>query len=162
MSHLFTIDQMVTASVERSFEAMTDFDRWPDWMPNLVRLERLNHKPFGPGFSWREVRRFMGREGAEVFEVTEMVLNQSLSLRVDGTKGTTGRGEFLFDYEFVPKGGLTQISLQGEVKGLGWFGDLMFWIMGGVYKRAVAGDLAAFRRYVESPRSLKASFEVPI
>jgi uncharacterized protein YndB with AHSA1/START domain len=150
MSHLFTIDQTMAAPVERVYAAVTGFDAWSEWMPNLVRLERLNDLPFGPGFEWRETRKVFGREGTEIFTVEALDPGHALKTRCDGRRGSMGRGEFRFSHTLTPKNGLTLVSLQCEIDGLGWFGDWTFRLMGGMFKRAIAGDVSALRRYVES------------
>jgi uncharacterized protein YndB with AHSA1/START domain len=149
MAIIFSNDLTVAAPVERVFAAQIDFDSWRKWMPNLIRLEKLNDKAFGPGFRWREVRKMFGREASEVFEVVGMERNVFLALRIDGREGTTGRGIFNFRHDYVPKGGLTVLSTITEIEGMGWIGELMFKFIGGSFKRAVAADMAAFKAYVE-------------
>lgn len=152
MSHLISLEVVIAAPIERVYAAQIDFDRWSEWMPGLIKLERLNDKPFGPGFRWREVRRVMGRDASEVFEVTALEPERMMTLKVDGKDGSMGRGLMTFRYDFVPKGALTQLALLSEIDGLGWFGDLMFRLFGGSFKKAVARDLHAFKAYLEVPR----------
>jgi carbon monoxide dehydrogenase subunit G len=149
MSHLFTIDQTIAADTGRVFERLTDFENWKEWMPNLVSLERLNDKPMGQGFAWRETRKFFGRTAAESFEVRLYEPHHAFAVVCDGTKGSMGQGQFDIRYDLIPKGGLTQLSVMTEVSGLSFWGGLGFRLFGGAFKRALAGDVHALRRYIE-------------
>jgi hypothetical protein len=149
MSHLFTIDQTIAAAQDRVFHRLTDFDQWQAWMPNLVKLERLNDAPMGPGFQWRETRKFFGRLAVETFEVRLYEPDYAFAVTCDGTKGTLGQGVFDIRYDLIPKGGLTHVAVIAEVSGLKGWGGWMFWMFGGSFKRALEGDVSALRRYIE-------------
>jgi uncharacterized protein YndB with AHSA1/START domain len=80
------------APPERVFAAITDIETWQKWMQNLVRVEKLTPGPFAMGSQWREVRKIMGKEGAEVFEVVAIDPPRGMELYVDGAKGSTKKG----------------------------------------------------------------------
>jgi hypothetical protein len=149
MSQLFTFDQTIAADSGRVFDRLTDFDNWHEWMPNLVKLERLNGKPMGPGFAWRETRKFFGRAAVETFEVRLFEPKHAFAVVCDGTKGSLGQWQFDIRYDVIPKGGLTNLSVMAEVSGLSFWGGLGFRLFGGTFKRALAGDVHALRRYIE-------------
>lgn len=149
MSHLFTIDQTIAAAQDRVFHRLTDFDHWHDWMPNLVKLERLNDRPMGIGFQWRETRKFYGRFATETFEVTVYEPENAFGMRCDGSKGSMGQGQFDVRFDLIPKGGLTHVAVIAEVSGLSFWGDIGFRLFGGTFKRALEGDVSALRRYIE-------------
>jgi carbon monoxide dehydrogenase subunit G len=149
MSQLFSIDQTIAAAPDRVFKVLTDFDRWQDWMPNVVKLERLNEKPMGPGFQWRETRKFFGRAAVETFEVRLYEPIHAFAVVCDGTKGSLGQGQFDIRYDLIPKGGLTHVAVMAEVSGLSFWGGLGFRIFGGTFRRALEGDVSAMRRYLQ-------------
>jgi len=136
--------------------ALTDVPGWAQWVPNMVRLDmlddgRLSDAPFGVGTRWCEVRRMFDREASEEYEVTALEHLQQLSLHVDGRKGSTGRGEYRFRYRLEPVAIGTRLHLETDILGMGW---LFKRVVGRLFHRGIrhtlAGDLAAFKRHVES------------
>src|SRR5262245_22426694 len=133
MSH--TMD--IAAPPERVFAAISSVDALHAWMPNLVSIEPLTEGNVRVGSQWRETRKLMGHQASEVFEVTALDAPRRLGLRVDGTKGTSGKGEFLFDYtlEPTPAGTLLKMDSVVNMPG-GWFIKLLGKFFCGMMKKA--------------------------
>jgi len=144
----FTVTQHFVAPPERVFDALTDLEGAADWMPGLVGIEQLTAGDFGPGTEWRETRRMFGHEATEQFEVTDCEPPRHLGLRVDGTRGTSRRGEYLFDYRLEPSGGGTEVVLHGQIRELGTIMGLLGRLMKGPYRKACAKDLEALARHL--------------
>ena len=151
MSVQFEASERIGTSAEQVFDALLDLDAAHRWMPGFVRLERLTSGPLQVGSEWRETRRFLGKEATEQFELIEQDRPHRLALRVDGTKGSTGRGEYLFTYRLGPANDGTEVRLSGDIRGLpgvtSWFGKLLV----GPYRKACVKDLKALKRYLEAP-----------
>lgn len=145
----FTLTEHIAAPPDRVFFHLTDIEHWGRWMPNIVGIERLTSPPFDVGTQWRETRQMYGKSATEHFEVTAHNPPRTLSLYVDGRKGSSGKAEYRFDYVLVPEGSGTRLELRGEISGMGWWGDLLGRLLGGMFKKAIAQDNAAFRAYVE-------------
>ena len=145
----FTLSEAIDAPPDRVFAVATDLDAAAQWMPNFVGIEKLTAGPIAVGSRWRETRRMFGREATEHFEVTALVPNQSMELHIDGSKGTSGKGEYRFGYTFEPSAEGTLVTLSGEVSGMGKFMELVGRVFVGPMKKAIAKDLAAMRRYIE-------------
>lgn len=128
---------------------LTDLDGWKLWMPGLVAAEKRTSGGFGVGTEWKETRKIYGREAAEYFEVTRCDAPTRLGLRVDGSRGASGRGEFLFNYELRPEAGGTRVQLQGEIRFPGWFWNLLGRAFLPGYRKACARDLEAMKAYCE-------------
>ena len=133
---------------DQVFDAMADLDGATYWMPGLVGLERLDAGALGPGSRWKETRKIFGKEAFEVFEVTEFVRPTRLGLRVDGSQGTSSRGEYLFQYRLDPENGGTRVHLDGEIRGLSGLLAVFGRLMAGPYKKACAKDLQALSAYL--------------
>lgn len=138
------------APPERVFAAITDTDSWHKWMHNLVRVEKLTEGPLGAGSQWREVRKIMGKEGAEVFEVVAFDPPRGMELFVDGTKGSNKRGEYRFKYTFENVGGKTRMTMHGSITGMGCMGVVFGFLFKGIFRKAIAKDHAALRKHVEA------------
>jgi uncharacterized protein YndB with AHSA1/START domain len=147
----FTLHEQIAAPPERVFAMLTDLDEARRWMPNLVRMEKLTSTPFGRGTRWREVRKMYGREASELFEVTACEPSKSLELYVDGTQGSSRRGYFRFRYELQPAEGRTTVTLSAEIGGMGAIMELLGRLFMGSFQKAVAQDMTAMKRQIESP-----------
>ncbi|WP_230467257.1 SRPBCC family protein [Lujinxingia vulgaris] len=148
MALSYTLNHHVNAPPKAVFEAMLDIEDFGAWMENFVRVERLDEGEMGPGSSWREVRKIMGREGAEVFEIRALEPDRRLELYVDGTKGSTGRGEYHYVYELEEREGGTAVKLHGEME-MGALFNLFGRLMLPMFKKMVNKDLEALARHVE-------------
>lgn len=145
-----TFVEEINAPPERVVAALTDIEAWHKWMPNLVRAEKLSDGPFGKGTRWRETRRMFGKEAAEEFEVVSFDPPRGLELFVDGTKGASKRGEYRFKYRFEDVGGRTRMTVDGAITGMGPLGDALGFFFKGVFRKAIAKDHQALRKFVEA------------
>lgn len=150
MSIRFEISRNVRVRPEPVFAALLDLDSAKDWMQGLVGIERLDDGQLRVGSQWKETRKMYGTQATEFFEVMEIKEFEKIVFRCDGTKGTTGKGEYLFTYILRPIHDGTEIILHGEIGGLTglakWFGKLI----SGTFKKACAKDLDALIPYLES------------
>lgn len=115
MSIEFQVTEVLPAPPQRVFQAMTNVDEYAAWMPDFVRVERVGDVAQGAGARWRETRKMFGRETTEEFEVTHYHPPSHLSVRVDGSRGTSGKGVFDFDYKLAQRVGGTEVRLTGRV-----------------------------------------------
>jgi hypothetical protein len=94
-----------------------------------------------------------GREATEEFQVTAVDRPHRLELRVDGSKGSSGRGEYLFTYRLEPSdGAATDVRLTGEIRGLTGVAGVVGRLFSGTYRKSCAKDLAALKRHLEAVR----------
>ncbi len=151
MSITFTVTRELAASPHEVFNAMTNLDDAGDWMPGFVRIQRLGAPgELSVGSRWRETRRMLGKEATEEFEVLEMSPPSRLRLRVDGSRGTSGSGEFIFSYTLVPTVLGTLVTLDGDIRGLAGMMVVMGRVFSGICKRACARDLAALGHHLKA------------
>lgn len=149
MSIRFEVKRTVHVSQEKAYKAVLDLDAATHWMKGLVGIERLDEGHLHVGSQWKETRKMFGKEATEHFEVIELEEPQKVVLRCDGTKGTTGKGEFVFTYILTPLGEHTEITLFGEIKGLTGLAKLLGKMIAGTFKKACAKDLDALKSYLE-------------
>ncbi|MFI8577606.1 SRPBCC family protein [Rossellomorea aquimaris] len=152
MSIPFEVKRNFQVSKELAYRSLLDLDSAKHWMQGLVEIERMDEGPLREGSQWKETRKMFGKEATEHFEVVELVESEKIVLRCDGTKGTTGKGEFVFTYLLASSGDQTEVTLLGEIRGLTglskWFGKLMV----GAFKKACAKDLDSLRDYLEKTK----------
>ncbi len=146
----FTVQQHFANAPDRVFQALTDLDGAANWMPGLIKIEVLSEGAIGKGTEWRETRKIFGKEVTEQFEVTRFEPPTGLALRVDGSKGTSKRGEYRFEYQLTPRKGGTELTLHGAVRGLGGIVGLISKLFG-TFEKACAKDLQALATHLASP-----------
>lgn len=148
MAVRFFLQEFLPAPPDRVFRALTDLAAAAHWMPDLVRIEPLDPLPLREGSRWRETRRMGEREATEQFEVTRLTPPRELRLRVDGTLGSSRRGEYHFHYRLQPLGAGTELELRGEIRGLEGMLEIVGMLVGGPYRSACANDLRALGGYL--------------
>jgi uncharacterized protein YndB with AHSA1/START domain len=150
MAANFATSVYVEAPPPVVFSALSQIERWKDWLPNLVAVEKLTPGPFGSGTEWRETRKMFGKDASEHFRVTRYEPTSRLDIFVDGSKGTSKRGEYRFTYELVPERGGTNVELTGEIRMPGLW-KLFSKLMVGTFKKVCHKDLEALKQHLESP-----------
>ncbi|QUG42793.1 SRPBCC family protein [Psychrobacillus sp. INOP01] len=149
MSINFEVKRTTQVSKQQVYYGLFDIDAANHWMQGLVGIERLDDGPMQVGSQWKESRKMFGQVATEHFEVVELNEPDKIVLRCDGTKGTTGKGEFIFTYIVTSSNNLTEITLNGEIKGLTGITKLFGKMMAGTFKKASAKDLDALIAYLE-------------
>ena len=91
-----------------------------------------------------------GREASEHFRVTRFERPSRIDLRIDGSKGSSGRGEYAFVFELLPERTGTNVELTGELRMPGIWGLLARFMVGRL-RKACHEDLEALKAHLESP-----------
>ncbi|WP_436376061.1 SRPBCC family protein [Cytobacillus sp. BC1816] len=149
MSIRFEVKRTIQVSAQKTYNGLIDLDSAKDWMQGLVGIQRFDSGPLKVGSQWKEKRKMFGKEAAEHFEVIGLDEPNKIVLRCDGTKGTTGKGEFIFTYIIDSAGGASEVTLGGEIKGLTGLSKLFGKLMAGAFKKACAKDLDSLKSYLE-------------
>jgi carbon monoxide dehydrogenase subunit G len=153
MALTLELRETIAAPPEKVFAVLADPDSLGKWMSGVVRIERLGGPAAGKGAKFRQVRKMFGREAGEVFEITSYDPPRSFDLFVDGRLGASGKGEYRFRYDLLPKAGGTEVVMKGEISGMGRFWEFLGKILGkllcGMMKKAVSKDLASLKAYCE-------------
>ncbi|WP_102272054.1 SRPBCC family protein [Cytobacillus massiliigabonensis] len=150
MSIYFEVKRTTKVSKQTAYTGLLDLDSAKNWMQGLVRIDRLDEGPMKAGSQWMETRKMFGKEATEHFEVAELKEQERIVLRCDGTKGTTGKGEFVFTYIIASEGDQTVITLNGEIRGLTGLTKIFGKMMAGTFKKACAKDLDGLIGYLEN------------
>ncbi|MBL7742462.1 MAG: SRPBCC family protein [Chitinophagaceae bacterium] len=146
----FTLTEHFHVAKEKVFEGLTNLDAARSWMKGFVRIEKIKGDKVEPGAVWRETRKMFGKEATEEFEVTSVIPDKEIRLRVDGTKGSSRKGEYLFQYLLEEKNGGTEVTLNGEIAGLKGFSAFIGKLFAGMFKKACRKDLLSLKQHLES------------
>jgi len=143
-----TVSTTVAAPRERVFEDFTELEKAAERIPDITNLEILSEGPFGKGTRWRETRVFMKKEATEEMEVTGFDPPNSYTVEAS-SHGM--RYETLF--EFLGEGNETTVrwTFTGTPISFGakLTAPLFGWMMKGVMKKCMQGDLDALRDVCE-------------
>ncbi|WP_133579339.1 SRPBCC family protein [Aureibacillus halotolerans] len=148
MSIQFETKETFHVPKEKLYQGLLDLDSAQHWMQGLVRIERLDEGPVKVGSRWKETRKMMGQEATEVVKVTGLEHNQ-IHLYVDGSKGTSGKGEHFYTYSIKELGNSTEVTLRGEIKGMTGIAKLLSKLMAGTFRKICAKDLDGLKNYLE-------------
>lgn len=149
MALRFQSEVRIAAGPKRVFAALTGLEEAKHWVQGLAALEQLTDGPLQVGTQWRRTRWAFGGTAVEQFEVTALEPPCRLGLRVDGRKGSSGRGEYLFDYGLEPDEGGTVVQLTGEIRMSGVAARLLGWLFLDSFQKAMTRDLMVLKSYVE-------------
>lgn len=136
MSINFEVKRTTLVSKQQVYNGLHDLEAAKHWMQGLVGIERLDDGPMEVGSQWKESRKMFGQVATEHFEVAELNDPDTIVLRCDGTKGTTGKGEYIFTYKVTSSDNLTEIKLIGEIKGPTGITKLFGKMMAGTFKKS--------------------------
>lgn len=150
MSIRFEVKRTFQVSQQKAYTGLLDLESAKQWMQGLVRIERLDEGAMHVGSEWKETRKMFGTEASEHFEVVELHEPDKIVLRCDGTKGTTGKGEFIFTYTITSLGDHSEVILEGEINGITGMSKIFGKLMAGAFKKACVKDLDALKSYLEN------------
>ncbi|MBM4344436.1 MAG: SRPBCC family protein [Deltaproteobacteria bacterium] len=153
MARTFKCTTAIAAPPEAVFAVLVDIDTWGQWLPNLVRVERAGSGPLQQGEHFRETRKMFGSESTEAFEVVELEAPRRLVLRVDGSKGTSGKGIFTFEHLVAAQGEGTLLTIRGSIDMPGFVAKLLGGLFMGMFKSAIAKDMEAMGRFAATRAS---------
>lgn len=109
MSRLFVTSRHIDAPTDLVWEVLADVDHWPDWLPTVDSVERLDDGPFTLGSRARVRQPRLPRAD---WEVVELVEGRLFTWRSTGPGiATTGR------HEVVPDGAGSTVTLSIEQHG---------------------------------------------
>jgi carbon monoxide dehydrogenase subunit G len=89
------------------FAFATNLEKVPQWLPEVVRVEKLTDGPIRAGTQFRETRLMKGKEHSAIIDVSEHE-----PPRVHAASSSCFGILFTYRYRFEPKGGGTRIHLE--------------------------------------------------
>ena len=146
----FNIETSFKAAPDKVFAALTNVERFAEWMPGLVESSMLSDGEFGEGAEYQETRRVFFRNASERFRVTICEPPEMLELTVDGSKGSSRGGNYTFFYHLEAdeeKGG-TSMSMHGEISGQNKIMEFLGRFMMRFMARSIRKDYKALAKHL--------------
>jgi hypothetical protein len=142
----FSVAKYVDAPPSLVFSFFTDFERAPERVTEITRLEVLTPGPIGVGTRFRESRRLDGHEVTEM-EVTAFEPSRHYDLR-----SRSGGTEYRSSFRFLPEGPGTRVEVDVESAPLSLGARLVAPFtrsLGNAFKQAVVQDVDDLKRRAE-------------
>lgn len=150
MAVTFDAELYIEAPPETVFDLMLSPDRFGEWMENFERVEILDAGgPDRTGARWRETRKLLGREATEEFEVVSAERPNAITLRIDGSKGSSGKGEYVFRYRIEPEREGSRVYFDAAIDIPGFMAKVMGRLMAGPMKKMTVRDMQCFAGFAE-------------
>ncbi len=146
----FTITVPFNVTPEKVYDGLTNLGEAHHWMKGYISIEMIKGNKIETGAVFRETRKFFGKPATEEFEVVSAIPNKEIKFRIDGTKGSSKKGEYLFHYALQPNNGGTDLTVDGQIRGLKGFSALMAKLFAGMFKKSHIKELNALRAFLES------------
>lgn len=101
-----TAQTVISASQDRVFDVFTDFERAPERVRAIKRLELLTDGPAAEGTTWRETRQMFGRVETLRMKIAAMQRphNYTITCKAHG-------GEYATDFQFATVENGTRVTM---------------------------------------------------
>ena len=140
----FELTEVIARPPGEVFALLTDPERVPLWLPEVVRQERLTEGPTGVGTRLRETRRVMGREAQAELEVVAYEPPARYAVRTHQSGAET-----TYTYTLRPEDGATRVRLVADVRAAAGWRRLSALLLSAVLKRQDKEHLAKLKAAVE-------------
>ena len=138
------VSAVINRPVEEIFDYMSNPENSPKWQSGVLEAEQTSKGPTGVGATTREVRKFMGRQIDQTFEITEYEPN-----RLIRQKTISGPMKLDTIYAFESAEGGTRVTMGGEGDSGGFF-MLADPLINRMAKRQMEADLANLKDMLEA------------
>jgi carbon monoxide dehydrogenase subunit G len=150
----FSGTQHIAAPKEKVFDTLTDLEGTKNWMKGFVRAELIKGNKVETGAVWRATRKMFGKDSTEEFEATLVAPPNEVRMQIDGSKGTSGKGMYYFQYLLADKNGGTDITMNGEIVGIRGVMAFIMKLFMGFFKKALMKDLKTLKEYLETGKKV--------
>lgn len=135
---------LVDRPIAEVFAAWADLERASEWAAPVVERRKLSDGSVGVGSRFHAIDQFPGRRVEFDLEVTEFEPESRMAARwFEPMEGG-------WEATFSESDGATRLDLKAEMTPSRGIFKLLFPLMAGWVRRAIAKDLAAFKGFVES------------
>jgi uncharacterized protein YndB with AHSA1/START domain len=111
---LFTAAQDINAPPEKVFRILCDVERWPEWTPTMIRVQRLDHGAFGIG---AKARVLQPKLRPAVWQVTELTQNRGFTWAAR-TMGLTMKAGHWIEAQGAGSRGSLTLEFSGFLSGI--------------------------------------------
>jgi hypothetical protein len=139
-----TIVSEVNATAERTWAVIADFEKAPEWVPDLISVRRLDDGPMGVGSRFEEVVEMRGRRDTATVTVTEYEPG-----RVFAHAGESTPARFGGRFEIAPMGDRCRVVHDWHLELKGMF-KLMSPLASMWVRNNIEGAMAGLERYLAS------------
>lgn len=144
-----TVQRRINAPRDEVFKLFTDFERAPDRVSGIIRVEPLTDRPVGEGYRFRETRMMFKKEATEEMEVASFQAPEHYSLACESCGA-----RYVSTFRFTPAGeGATDVTMELEATPMTLFARLMSplgRLMAGTVRKCVEKDMDDLAKLAEA------------
>jgi uncharacterized protein YndB with AHSA1/START domain len=133
---------VIRRPLDEVFAFVADAENDPKWRDDHLETVRTSDGPIGPGTTYREVIKFMGRMEARA-QIVEYEPRRRVALRL-----TSGPLRPTLTYSFEPADGGTRLTYRVDLRTSGLF-RLMEPLMPGTIRKQWRGNFGNLKRILE-------------
>ena len=139
------IEVTIDRTPDEVFAYISDLERAPDWVPDLLSVRKLTDGPTGLGTKFAEVVKIRGGQSAANLEITEFSPPVAI-----GHRGEGGPVQFTARFLLTPNGtNRTRVTHEYSVS-ISGIGKLMAPLVDRALKSNTEAALAELKRILES------------
>lgn len=142
-----TVTRTIDAPPEVVFRAVSDVQRLPEVVPDIVKVEILGGNPRGAGLRFRETRRMGNREAQTDLEVVEFLPHERVRM-ITESHGTVW--DSVFTIKPVGPGVRTELGLTMDANAKKLLPRLINPLMKGLIQKGVEKQMDDVKRYCEA------------
>jgi hypothetical protein len=138
------VSTVIAAPREAVFRAALEIERWPERIPDILKLEKLTPGPVVVGTRFRETRKMFGKEATEEMTFAEIDTPNAYTL----TAHNCGC-DYIMKHLFVDAEGGTRMTLSFRGVPRSLFAKLsspMLLLMKGMMRKKLQADLDALAK----------------
>lgn len=146
----FVIVEHIAAPHQFVYDILTTYQTYQKWKSGLTSIRVLSGYPdiVSEDSIWREERKIRGAFSSDVYETTGALPGLQLHLKINGWKGTSRRGEYLFHFHLIKMDSQTALILKHETLMKGIHG-LFAYLMLPLRKARALNDLRRLKEFAE-------------
>jgi len=142
----FVLSLDIARQVQDVYSFLADIENTPTWYEAVKEVRKLTPGSVARGSVYRLVRHLPQGVVENEVEVSELVLNQRVTIQ-----SRSGPTPFRYRYSLEPAGSGTRLTLAGEITGEGLKGAaaLLAPLAGQLFKKGMASNLKALKAHLE-------------
>jgi carbon monoxide dehydrogenase subunit G len=138
---------VINRPIEEVFAFLEDSNNDPKWQTGVLEVEKTSEGAVGVGTTFREIRKFLGRQFETIYEITEHEFNKKLS-----SKAASGPIPFMITTTFEAVETGTRVTVVGEAEPGGFF-KLGESVISRSFEKSLEADFTSLKAIMEEGAS---------
>lgn len=113
----FTVAVHIAAPPHCVYDILTTYETFQKWKSGLISIRVISgqHDIVNEHSIWREERKIGRSFSSDVYETAGILPGLQLHTKINGWKGTSRRGEYLFHFHVIKNNSQTSLIVKHEI-----------------------------------------------